>query len=798
MLLVFAPSSLRSSVLFIFFFLLTLSGLAQTKVDSPASSSNVTAKIDELLVSCDDLSRDMETGFTTLQGHVQIVYKDQYFSADQVIVDQKNKKATLLGNVSVKNTMSEIGGDEVFLDYVNNQAHIRNGYLKSNNIYFVGSSIEQTGPNKFHVSDAEYTTCSNCAPTWSFSGSNIEAEMGGYAFLRNSFLKVYGVPVFWLPYLIVPLKNERQTGLLAPEFGSKRDRGLILSESLFIAISRSQDATITLKNYEIGGLKKQLEYRYVLSEKSFGEFNFSHMTDSLFISKARYMRFMSQDEKDKSYNRWSLKGYSQIDLANSQFLNININQMSDIQYPQDFPDEFPNYSDSGLENRLTYTKNYIHTSLNANAIYYRHLLAADPRGNNSMAVHKLPELNFNTTLKKIENTPIYYKFDLDYSNFHREKKYDDVSWNGQLRYATNTTGNPACEKDPLAPSCYIINDDFYDDTKDLMRTGQRLMYKGALTTPAYNISNTLTLTPEISYNESHYLFPVGDRQYAAKKYIELDLLTRTKLYRIFDTEQNLKYRHEFIPELNYRWIPWINENQNPFFGLSSTDTNPVVSKVIQSDDSLENGNGVQFDYRDRIYDRHLITLTLLNRVVKKELDKYSNVFDLQIKQSYDLHQAMYGQNRNQPLSDLSSLMNLYLNDFTLNNQTNYYPYQSATNHSTSLTYKNAFGQYFRIGYISKQTDGPQQQDASFAIGFVSTYINLLTGIVIDTSEGRSSDSRLKKLSMITQFKPPGECWAINFYRDQKVGLEAEWTIRFDFSFDGKPTKVIPPDELNIN
>ena len=49
-----------------------------------------------------------------------------------------------------------------------------------------------------------------------------------------------------------------------------------------------------------------------------------------------------------------------------------------------------------------------------------------------------------------------------------------------------------------------------------------------------------------------------------------------------------------------------------------------------------------------------------------------------------------------------------------------------------------------------------------------------------------------------QLKPPGECWAVDFYRDQKVGSEAEWKIKFDFSFDGKPTKGIPPAELGIN
>ena len=42
--------------------------------------------------------------------------------------------------------------------------------------------------------------------------------------------------------------------------------------------------TFTFKNYDIGGLKKQVEYRYAIEDESYGEFNFAHINDSLFSS----------------------------------------------------------------------------------------------------------------------------------------------------------------------------------------------------------------------------------------------------------------------------------------------------------------------------------------------------------------------------------------------------------------------------------------------------------------------------------------------------------------------------------
>lgn len=789
-------------LLFLVFVLSPSSALAQTLApDQNTPSSRTTAKIDEMTISCDELQRDLETGYTILKGNVSIAYKDQFFSADEVMVDQKNKKAILRGRVSVRSTMVEMGGDEINLNYEQNQASIKNGYLQSNNIYFYGESIEQTGANQFHISGAEFTTCSNCPPTLSYAGSEIEAEIGGYAFIKNSFLRISGFPVLWLPYLLLPLKNERQTGLLPPEIGFLNNRKFTFSQSLFLAISRSQDMTVTLKNYEIGGLKKLVEYRYAASDTSYGEFTGSHINDSLFTTTNRYRAFRDTTDFDRAYNRWSLKGYSQSDLGDGHRVDLNLNMISDLMYPQDFSDEYPNYAESGLENRLSYTYNSQHTGFNVNAIYYKHLLSADPIGSNSMAVHKLPELNYNTTIKKIDNTPFYYKFNLEYSNFAREKAYDDISLSGDLRYATNAANDPACEKNP-SPNCRIISDGTFNEGTDLIRTGQRLMYKASLLTDAYNISDTFFITPEVSYNDAHYILPEGENDYANKRFVELDVLARTKFYRIYeDDETHKKYRHDIIPEVNYKWIPWSDEDQNMFFGMSNenSSTNPTLSRVILSDDALKNGNSVQFDYRDRIYDRHLITLNLINRVIEKDVDGAQlQVFDFQLKQSYDLYQSMHGENRNEPLSDLSGIMNFYWNSFTFSNQTNYFPYQYATNSTTSLTYKNSLNQYFRLGYISKRTDGPTQDDVSVSLGFTSTYVNLLTGVVLDTSEDRSSDSRIKKVSLIAQIKPPGECWAINLYREQKVGLEAEWKVRFDFSFDGKPTKVIPPQELNIN
>jgi LPS-assembly protein len=125
---------------------------------------------------------------------------------------------------------STIGGDQIWFDYESNTGVISKGFVQSGNVIFEGELINKTGENDYYVVKADYTTCTNCPASWSFQGSQIRAELGGYAFIKNSFLKFGGVPVFWIPYLIVPLKSDRQTGLLTPEFESSQAGGLTVSQ----------------------------------------------------------------------------------------------------------------------------------------------------------------------------------------------------------------------------------------------------------------------------------------------------------------------------------------------------------------------------------------------------------------------------------------------------------------------------------------------------------------------------------------------------------------------------------------
>ena len=240
------------------------------------------------LQNADKFYRDNDRKLIILEGNVQIMYGDQTLSCNKATIFEATKEIEAEGNLVINSITAYLQGDRARFNYETGNGVIYNGFVRSGQVVFEGRIVRKIGPQEFEADSAYYTACETCPPAWSFTGSKIRARLGGYAFIKNSVLEVSHFPVFWLPYLIVPLKSDRQTGFLIPglEFTSG---GTALYQSFFWAMSESTDSTWTLKNYSFRGLKALTNYRYVLSPTSSGEANAGWLQDKVFVSEPTYI-----------------------------------------------------------------------------------------------------------------------------------------------------------------------------------------------------------------------------------------------------------------------------------------------------------------------------------------------------------------------------------------------------------------------------------------------------------------------------------------------------------------------------
>ncbi len=147
-----------------------------------------------------------------------------------------------------------------------------------------GDTLERTNGNDFKSTDGLWTPC-HCEkdeePAWALRSSKTEAQPGGYATFTNTVLEVKGVPVIYLPWLRVPIKDKRQSGLLMPSTSSDSASGSVFSQPLYIDLGPDKDMTVKAEVFERRGTKIATEYRQQTKQYSGFQLNGELMQDRL-------------------------------------------------------------------------------------------------------------------------------------------------------------------------------------------------------------------------------------------------------------------------------------------------------------------------------------------------------------------------------------------------------------------------------------------------------------------------------------------------------------------------------------
>ena len=738
------------------------------------------SKISDILVSADQMIRDSENNRISMVGDVQITFQGQYLIAQRVTVDLNKKTFIASGDVSFITADMTSEGQRVEMNYETQRGFIYDGFVLSGAVTFRGDIIEKVGDSEYIIKNGYYTACATCPPSWSFSGVRIRAELGGYAYIRHPILRLADYPVFWLPYLIIPLKSDRQTGLLFPTVTFSQSNGTALGQSFFWAIDEHKDATFTLRNYSNRGLKGLFNYRFYAGPKSYGELDLTYLDDVFFPSNARLTGFSTPPD---SLERWLFRYKQFFNLPGNFVQKTQINLVSDIQYLLDFPNEYRGVlGDPALENRFSLTKNTEKNHFSLDAAYYVNLLKTNVKDKNDDAVHRFPELRYSLTETELGDSGLLFQVDAKFNNFSRNGNFSF----DEITFDPNDADGITKRFDSSRDGSF----DFGDTDRDQIRTGQRLDVQPKISYPM-NVAGVIDLLPSLSYRQTNYEFGVSDRPSVQRSYAQASLSTRTELHRVFSTSPLEKFKHSFIPEIKYTNIPYFQQPDHPFFGSSSEEANFRSDQPITDEDFFSDAS-LQFDYEDRVLDRHLVTFQIENIITSKvetedEID-YRQIGRFSLSQRYDIREAGRDDRTVRPWSDIEGRLQFSSRYFSTNSVFNYFPYHKVTNSISNIRLNNRYGDFLGASYtknfiitddINVNRDN-RNENLGFQVGLVSRYFNL-TG-VLDYSVVTSD---INSWNYQVQFIPPGACWGLVFRHQQVIGGESNFDFSFSFSFDGK-------------
>ena len=217
----------------------------------------------------------MSDGTIMAEGDVLVNGEGVKVRADSLRYDPGSGTLLLSGNI----VMQEEGGgsftgDALALDLADLTGGISRGeiIIVPNGFRVRGEDINRLGPEEYSIRKGVFTSCPGDCPEWSFTASRIQVRKEGYLEARHAAFRIVGIPVFYTPYLFYPVKTNRQSGLLFPEFSYSDETGFSSKWPLFITMGPHADATLSPRTFSRDSIGVELESRYRLDWGGGGQF----------------------------------------------------------------------------------------------------------------------------------------------------------------------------------------------------------------------------------------------------------------------------------------------------------------------------------------------------------------------------------------------------------------------------------------------------------------------------------------------------------------------------------------------
>lgn len=325
-------------------------------------------------------------------GNVVITHLKNSIYGEKARINFTTGEAEVVGNVRYIAPEMTLYGAKLRYNFLSKEIELDNARVLSDNFSITGKKISQTSANIIYAEEAEYTTCKDCPESWSIYGKKITITVGEYVRLQHAFIKINGVIAMYIPYIIFPIKQKRESGVLFPSMGFSSDEGLRYQQPLFWVIDDYKDITLTPSSFGDRGLGGEFQYRQDIKAKTWIEANSLQLNDKIYEPNKRDK---TVSEK-KEYRHFSdIEGH----YVYKHFLNSHVyfNDTSDLDTFRDlnfFARDRVKGTEVGgggfLEGRSSLF------SLSVQSYYNKNMLTTDPNKFDDQYVQMMPKISLSS------------------------------------------------------------------------------------------------------------------------------------------------------------------------------------------------------------------------------------------------------------------------------------------------------------------------------------------------------------------------------------------------------------------
>lgn len=287
----------------------------------------------------------------TLTGHVRLSEPGLVVLSDQLFYDRDSQHIRAFGQVEFHQKNTILLGEQAEFNQTSQIGHINQVQyqLSESRAHGLAQRLDFNQAERIsHLNQASFSTCPLTDPAWNLHFGELEINdpkrrLYGY----STWLEFKGVPIFYTPYIDIPL-DDRASGFLFPYIGSHKTAAQTQADPLSVVavpyyfnIAPNIDDTLTLIGIQDRGLVLDNEFRY-LQPKHSGELQFSLLQDQLANSEG--LRHVDRSgaiiNEQALSERWRISYAGRQNWGAGFSSSLNWQEVSDPDFYNDIPLSF--------------------------------------------------------------------------------------------------------------------------------------------------------------------------------------------------------------------------------------------------------------------------------------------------------------------------------------------------------------------------------------------------------------------------------------------------------------------------
>lgn len=282
-------------------------------------------------------------------GSVDIMQGNSRLQADEVQLHQKEapgqpepvRTVDALGNVHYDDNQVILKGPKGWANLNTKDTNVWEGDYQMVGRQGRGKAdlMKQRGENRYTILDnGSFTSCLPGSDTWSVVGSEIIHDREEQvAEIWNARFKVGPVPIFYSPYLQLPVGDKRRSGFLIPNAKYTTTNYFEFYLPYYWNIAPNMDATITPHYmHRRGNIMWENEFRY-LSQAGAGLMELDYLPSDKV--------YKDEHPNDDSSRRWLFYWNHSGVMVQVWRFNVDYTKVSDPSYFNDFDNKYGSSTD---------------------------------------------------------------------------------------------------------------------------------------------------------------------------------------------------------------------------------------------------------------------------------------------------------------------------------------------------------------------------------------------------------------------------------------------------------------------